>query len=68
MKCHASDKTQGWDTLSETAHAQLAVPLEKASWDRLTVGLKTRKILSLLFFKAGSYSEGERSNGGGQLM
>ena len=50
MKCHASDKTQGWDTLSETAHAQLAVPLEKASWDRLTVGLKTRKILSLLFF------------------
>lgn len=51
MKCHVSDKTQGWDTFSETAHAQLAVPLEKASWERLTVGLKTRKILSLLFFK-----------------
>lgn len=50
MKCHASDKTQGWDTFSETAHAQLVVPLEEASWERLTVGLKTRKILSLLFF------------------
>lgn len=43
------------------------------SWRRLhgrgsQCALKTRKILSLVSFSAGSYSEGEGSNGGGQLM
>lgn len=53
----------GWETFSETDHAQL----EEASWERFTVCTENQEN-SVFSFSAGSYSEGERSNSGGQLM
>ena len=51
---------RGWETFSETDHAQLVVQLEEASWERLTVGTENQEnSVSFLFKPVATVKEKE---------